>query len=204
MPPERINDADMALRNAIQTFVSDQNHPDVARFQSAIANWTGTWRPVAPCYLRAADDVPLSLAQSVEATHPLLCTLNRYRNQVKWEQTYTKADQAISDAMLARYGFVEVIGKNGPFVSERVRSGIGVYGPEIQYPPHRHAAEEVYIPLAGTAEFRLAGRPPRVAGPGDVIYVSSNLVHGFCTSKAALVVFYIWQAGDLREVSTFV
>lgn len=62
--------------------------------------------------------------------------------------------------MLSGYGFAEVIGERGPFVSKRVRSGIGVWGPNIDHPAHHHMAEEVYVPLAGSAEITLTGSRP--------------------------------------------
>ena len=127
----------------------------------------------------------------------------RAKDRLKWEQSYTKADAVVGVAMLAGYGFVEVIGKHGPFRSDRVRSGIGVWGPGITYPAHCHRAEEVYVPLAGSACFEVDGRAPQVGRAGDAVDVPSMRVHGFRTTDEPLVVLYIWQAGDLREKSTF-
>ncbi len=199
-----IKQADRELRDAIQAFVADYAHPDLERFKPGIAAWSSEWSQVPAVRLPAADFLTGSLATAVPATTHMVELLKRYADDVKWEQTYTKADSAISEKMLATYGFVEVIGSRGPFVSDQVRSGIGVYGPGIGYPPHQHKAEEIYIVLAGGAEYQLDGQPPRQAGPGELVFVPSNLTHGFYTGKEAMVVYYIWQAGDLREVSTFV
>ena len=108
--------------------------------------------------------------------------------------------------MLAGYGFAEVVGKHGPFVSERVRAGIGVWGPNIDYPAHRHEAEEIYVIAGGSAEFRLGDEGEEetvVKRAGDAVYVRSMLTHGFRTLSEPLAVFYVWQAGDLREKSSF-
>ncbi len=199
-----IHQADVELRDAIQAFVSDYAHPDLERFKPGIAQWSDDWQGVPATRLPAADFLAGSLASAPPETKHMVELLSRHADDVKWEQTYTKADSAISQKMLETYGFVEVIGSRGPFVSEQVRSGIGVYGPGIGYPPHQHKAEEIYIVLAGGAEFQLDGQPPRQAGPGDLVFVPSMLTHGFYTGDEAMVVYYIWQAGDLREVSTFV
>ncbi|MEM8976796.1 MAG: dimethylsulfonioproprionate lyase family protein [Pseudomonadota bacterium] len=199
-----IKQADLELRDAIQAFVAGFAHPDLEHFKPGIAEWSDDWQGVSATRLPAADFLAASLASAPPETKPMVELLARHADNVRWEQTYTKADTAISDKMLASYGFVEVIGSRGPFVSEQVRSGIGVYGPDIGYPPHQHKAEEIYIVLAGGAEYRLDGQPPRYAKPGDLVFVPSMLTHGFYTGDEAMVVYYIWQAGDLREVSTFV
>ena len=38
---------------------------------------------------------------------------------------------------------------------------------------------------------------------GEAVYVESNTQHGFRTEDDPLVVFYAWQAGDMRELSRF-
>ncbi len=196
--------ADKALFDGIQSFVAGHTHLDMERFRPGVANWGDTYSPASACMLPASDYLDDALSQTIPETHELVARLAANRDELRWEQTYTKADSAISETMLSRYGFVELIGSEGPYVSQKVRSGIGVYGPEIGYPPHRHKAEEIYIVLAGSAEFQLDGNAPRTCTAGDVVYVPSSLVHGFQTAHEAMVVFYIWQSGDLREVSTFV
>ena len=123
--------------------------------------------------------------------------------RLRWEQSYTREQQLVPEAMLDGYCFAEVIGKRGPFVSERIRAGIGLWGPAIDYPPHRHQAEEVYVVLAGSADFLLDDNPPLRESAGAVIPVTPNRLHGFCTREELLVVFYLWQAGDLRQTSSF-
>ena len=105
--------------------------------------------------------------------------------------------------MLAGYGFAEIIGQRGPFVSDRIRAGIAIWGPDIVYPRHQHEAEEVYVVLAGSAGFKIGSGGETWRGVGDVIFVESNTPHGFRTTGQSLVVFYLWQAGDLRQQSRF-
>ena len=124
-----IKHADRELRDAIQAFVADFSHPDLERFKPGIAQWSRDWKGVPPTRLPAADFLTQSIASAPPQTRHIVDLLARHANDVKWEQTYTKADSAISEKMLATYGFVEVIGARGPFVSDQVRSGIGVYGP---------------------------------------------------------------------------
>lgn len=195
--------ADGRLLDAILAHVAGSRDPAVARFADAVATWGQEHVPVPPFHRPVSDALPGLLDLTVPGTRGLLAAFARERQSRKWEQSYTRADNLVGEDMLSGYGFAEVIGKWGPFVSEKVRAGIGIWGPDIDYPPHRHGAEEVYVVLAGAAEFRLAGEPPRVRKPGEAVHVTSMRTHGFRTADLPLAVFYIWQSGDLRETSRF-
>ncbi len=192
------------LLDAILEFVEQHSHPDIQRFRENVMAWGNEYCSVEPHYLPATDYLTTALNYTAKETHSLTSLFNQYRGQLRWEQSYTKADSMVGDDMLKGYGFAEVIGKNGPFVSAKVRAGIGVWGAEISYPSHQHQAEEAYLVLAGSAEFQLDDGAFEPKNTGNVIYVSPMQTHGFRTRELCLVVFYIWQAGDLREKSTFV
>jgi mannose-6-phosphate isomerase-like protein (cupin superfamily) len=195
--------ADQRLLDAILAYVAGHPDPGVRPFREGIANWGRDWVGVPPAHLPASATLAETLAFATPETHDLLALFSAERGSRKWEQSYTRADNLVGDDMLTGYGFAEVIGKWGPFISDRVRAGIGVWGPRIDYPLHRHQAEEVYVVLAGSAEFRLGDAPPAVARAGEAVHVTPQLTHGFRTLEEPLAVFYIWQAGDLREKSTF-
>lgn len=196
-------EADQRLLSGILKFVAEHPHPDVGRFKPAMADWGSDWRSVPARHLPAADWLNNTLEHSSEHTRPLTALFEAEKATRKWEQSYTKADGVVGADMLQGYGFAEVIGKLGPFVSSKVRSGIGVWGPGIDYPAHQHAAEEVYVVLGGRADFMLDGGPYESRSAGDVVHVRSMRRHGFRTTNMPLAVFYIWQAGDLREKSSF-
>ena len=143
--------ADRRLLEAIQAFVAGHPDPAVQRFQDSITNWGDHWTAVTPRTLPATDTLSTTLSLTIEQTHALTSCFDREKHHCRWEQSYTSADGVVGDDMLTGYGFAEVIGKLGPFVSTRVRAGIGVWGPNIVYPPHRHRAEEIYVVLAGSA-----------------------------------------------------
>ncbi len=184
------------------------NHPDrnFDAFGAAIAGWGDTWEGRPPQHLKASDllEQCVGLAVTGSAELDLLMAYVRERSSRHWEQSYTRRDTLVGEDMLNGYGFTEIVGKRGPFISDNIRSGIGVFDVGVDYPPHRHQAEEIYVVLAGSAMFRLGDAPPVKRGSGDVIHVTPQLVHGFTMTEEPLVVFYIWQGGDLREKSTFV
>ena len=203
MPPRADRNADQRLLQATLEFVAGHADPALRRFRAAVAAWGVDWVAVPPAHLPAADLLPAALANTVAETHDLTALFAAERESRKWEQSYTRADGVVGEDMLSGYGFAEVIGKRGPFLSEKVRCGIGIWGPDILYPPHRHRAEEVYLLLAGRAAFTLEDAPPEIRGPGEAVHVPSLQTHGFRSLDEPMVVFYVWQAGDLREKSSF-
>ena len=194
---------DLELLDAVRNFALDHPHPQIEKFKVSMRDWGDTWQAVTPAYLTAADFLDAASASAHPRIQALLAVFEHHKNRLHWEQSYKKEEDLVPDAMLAGYGFAEVIGRQGPFVSERIRAGIAIWGPEIVYPRHRHEAEEVYILLAGSAEFTVGASGKHTHGVGDVIYVESNTPHGFRTTGQSLVVYYLWQAGDLRQQSKF-
>jgi mannose-6-phosphate isomerase-like protein (cupin superfamily) len=195
--------SDLELLEAVRAFALQNSHPDVARFHDSMRNWGDDWCAVTANYLPAADFLDAALEDAPRATRQLLSLFAQHRHELRWEQSYRREDGLVPGAMLDGYGFAEIIGKRGPFVSERIRAGIGIWGPGIDYPVHYHRAEEIYIPLSGAAEFTLGDDKPVTRGAGDVVYVEPGLRHGFRTTDRCLAVYYLWQAGDLRQTSTF-
>ena len=194
---------DLELLNAVRDFALMQTQPVVDKFKPAIGDWGNDWIDVGQAYLPAANLLNDAIINGNSQTQGLLEIFARHKDRLYWEQSYKKEDDVVSDSMLAAYGFAEIIGKQGPFVSERIRAGIGIYGPNIVYPRHQHQAEEIYIILAGSAEFKIGAAEEARRSTGDVVYVESNTSHGFRTNDQSLVIYYLWQAGDLRQISSF-
>lgn len=189
--------------DSICGFVAEYPDDRLDRFRDSVAKWGSREVGVEPVYLSAADFIDDVAFTANEHTRDLLSVFNKHKRELFWEQSYKKSDGLVGDDMLAGYGFAEVIGKNGPFVSEHIRAGIGVWGPHIDYPRHQHKAEEIYLVVAGSADFKIGEAEVRHCKTGDVVFVESMTPHEFATTDNALVVFYLWQAGDLRETSTF-
>lgn len=194
---------DLELLEALLGFTLAQPHPQVARFHAALRNWGKHREAVAPSMLAAAELLETALESAVGEARGLLQTFRRHNAQLRWEQSYRKSDGVVPDAMLDAYGFAEIIGARGPFISERVRAGIALWGPGIDYPRHQHRAEEVYILLSGSARFQLGNRAVAKHHAGDAVFVESNLPHAFSSGDQGLAVCYLWQAGDLRQASSF-
>lgn len=192
-----------ALLEAIVTF--GLSHPDkkVDKFKDSLDNWGDEWKDVGTNFLPAVENLLPALNIAPDISKPLIALFEKYKHHLLWEQSYSKKDAVVSDAMLADYGFAEIIGARGPFISETIRAGVGIYGANTAYPRHQHQAEEIYILLSGSATYKIGNDDEVLHRPGDVIFIESNTPHGFRNGDQTLIVYYLWQAGDLRQISNF-
>ena len=191
------------IYEATVDFVLTHAHPDIKRFCRSLQRGATEWRKPEPNLLPAADYLVDDLSSGDPGIDRMLQLYSTNKGDFKWEQSYTRSDQVVGEDMLSGYGFVELIGKYGPFVSDSIRCGIGVWGPHINYPVHKHQAEEIYLVMSGSAMFKVGERSEALKTPEDVVFVESMTPHGFRTVDHPMVLFYLWQAGDLREKSTF-
>ncbi|WP_136442168.1 dimethylsulfonioproprionate lyase family protein [Pacificoceanicola onchidii] len=112
----------------------------------------------------------------------------------QWRETYKGT--ALGQDFLDRFGCYAVAGGGGAF--EAGETGVFlVYMPAgLDYPWHHHPAEEIYFVIAGEAEFRLHGEPPRTLRPGSHVFHPSNQPHATRTHAHPLLALVLWR-GDL-------
>jgi len=151
----------------------------------------------------AAKELDVLSQVTCQKTDALVRSIHHHQSLLHWEQSYTKSHSDLIGNMLERYAFAEIVGKQGPFLSDTIRAGIAVYGPEIRYPPHSHVSEEYYVVLAGSALFQCGSEPYTVGHPGKAMYHPSNHPHSLKTQNQAVMIFYVWGGGDLRETPRF-
>jgi hypothetical protein len=132
-------------------------------------------------------------------TRALVEAVEALAHELDWRQTYSSAD--FGERFLETYGFSEWIGQRGAFMSDRVACGVLLLGPDTEYPDHSHEAEELYLPLAGRAFWRLEQSDWRLRPPGIWIHHPSWTAHAMRTSQEPLLAAYVWRAGDLTAKS---
>jgi len=116
---------------------------------------------------------------------------------MKWRQTYTAKD--LDTAFLDNYGWSEIVGLSGPLASERIASGFLILGPSTHYPRHRHEAEEMYLPLSGTAAWQQGDSVWRDTPPGTAIHHASDEPHAMRTGSTPLLALYLWRSDTLAQ-----
>jgi hypothetical protein len=168
-----------------------------------LADWplASERRPVVPSALPVLRWLPEAQAAAPALSLELVNDLCGAAPSMAWRQTYTTAE--VGAAFLQNYGWSEIVGLSGPLASERIACGFLLLGPHTCYPRHRHEAEEVYIPLAGTASWQQGDGRWRERPPGTVIHHASDEPHAMRTGERALLALYLWRTANLHQKSHF-
>lgn len=127
----------------------------------------------------------------------LIGALCRAAPTLAWHQTYTAAEAGAT--FLRNYGWTELLGPRGCARSTKIACGALLLGPHTFYPPHRHEAEEVYVPLSGTADWQQGDAVWRQCAPGTLIHHRSEEPHAMRTEKEPLLALYLWRSADLSR-----
>ena len=132
---------------------------------------------------------------------PLLAALVRAAPTLAWRRSYSLA--TVGAHFDENYGWTEFAGLLGPVRSRHLACGVLLLGPHVTYPPHRHEADEIYVPLVGTAQWRHGNAPWRKESPGAVIHHAPHVPHAMRTDSEALLGLYLWRSANLAQSSHF-
>ncbi|MEA3196974.1 MAG: histidine ammonia-lyase [Gammaproteobacteria bacterium] len=169
----------------------------------ALAPFLKDWPHATHPRAIAASQLPVLrwLAEAADNTAPfgvgLMAAMCRAAPSLAWRQTYTAKD--LDPVFLDNYGWSEILGGAGPLASDRIACGFLILGPSTHYPRHRHEAEEIYLPLSGTAEWQQGDAVWRERPPGVLIHHGSNEPHAMRTGGSPLFALYLWRGGDLAQ-----
>jgi hypothetical protein len=181
----RIKELLQALREpALDDFLAEWPHAAEPRAVAAFPLPVLRWLP------QIAGDTEAFAVDLVEA----VC---RVAPSLAWRQSYTTQD--LDRAFLDNYGWSEIVGLNGPLASERIACGFLLLGPSTHYPRHRHEAEEIYVPLRGTAAWQQGDAVWRDRAPGAAIRHGSDEPHAMRTGPGPLLALYLWRSDNLAQ-----
>jgi quercetin dioxygenase-like cupin family protein len=125
--------------------------------------------------------------------------LFRLAPSLHWGQSYPAS--TVGAQFLDNYGWTEAAGLHGPIPSEHVAIGFLMLGPATLYPRHRHEAEEIYVPVSGTAAWQGGDGIWHDRPPGAVIVHERNEPHAMRTSSEPLLGLYLWRSAQLDQKS---
>lgn len=140
----------------------------------------------------SAPEFSASVVKALVAAAPYLA----------WRRSYTPAE--IGTSFLENYGWTELVGLTGPVASEHLACGVLVLGADVTYPRHRHEAEEIYVPLVGTARWQGEDGRWREQTPGTVIHHVRYEPHAMQTGPECLLALYLWRSANLAQKSQLV
>ncbi len=89
-----------------------------------------------------------------------------------------------------------VVGPAGRVHHDQICMGLFLLPPRHLYPNHLHGADEVYVVLAGSGEWSLAGQAFVQKVASDIIEVPSMTDHALRTATAPLLTLWSWT-GDI-------
>ncbi|HMK87027.1 MAG TPA: dimethylsulfonioproprionate lyase family protein [Steroidobacteraceae bacterium] len=158
--------------------------------------------PVRRAALPVLHYLPLIVANATShdsefAATPFVRALCEAAPSLEWRQTYTLAEMGA--AFLQNYGWSELLGPTGGKTSAQISCGVVVLGPHTLYPLHRHEAEEIYIPLSGTAQWQQGDALWRIRLPGTLIHHRSEEPHAMRTGNEPLLAMYLWRSANLDQ-----
>jgi hypothetical protein len=170
--------------------------------QPALAPFLADWPPSSEPRAIHAAALPVlrwlpGIAGDTRAFAPdLVAAVCRTAPSLAWRQTYTARD--LDAAFLDHYAWSEILGGSGPLASEHIACGFLILGPATLYPRHRHEAEEIYLPLSGTAAWQQGDAVWREHAPGTLIHHAGNEPHSMRTGTGPLLALYLWR-GNLAQ-----
>ena len=106
----------------------------------------------------------------------------------------------IPEAIANHMAVCEIIGPTGQIIHETVRAGLLFQAPNITYPRHSHAAEEIYLSLSGPVEWQVDESDWRHAFAYDFTHHLPHQPHAIRTSTIPLLAIWGW-AGDIDSAS---
>jgi len=175
--------------------------PALARFGACwprrAARARGAPAPSRPTALPVLRWLPVAIREMRTRGDPLAEVLARAAPRLRWRQTYGAGE--VGARFLANYAWSELIGSGGPFRSRILACGLLLLGPRTHYPRHRHPAEELYLPLAGTAAWQRGSAQGRRVPPGRPILHRSGQPHAIRTGRAPLLALYVWRGAGLSQ-----
>ena len=187
----------IAIAARIRKLLKSLQEPALAPF---LADWPSTsrQRTITASQLPVLRWLPEIARDAAPFGFELAAAVHRAAPSLAWRQTYTAKD--LDRAFLDNYGWSEILGSgNGVLASERIACGFLILGPSTHYPRHRHEAEEIYLPLSGTAAWQQGDADWRDRAPGALIHHASDEPHAMRTGGSPLLALYLWRSDNLAQ-----
>jgi quercetin dioxygenase-like cupin family protein len=171
----------------------------------ALKSFLKDWPPVSSRRSVTPSTIPalrwLRQIQELAANFaaPLVGDLVAAAPSLAWRRSYSPT--LVGAGFFDNYGWTELAGLTGPLQSKRLACGLLVLGPHQSYPPHRHEAEEIYVPLVGTAAWQHGTGHWRERPPGAVIHHLRHEPHAMRTGTSPMLALYLWRSENLAQQS---
>ena len=192
-----------ALRTAFREYVAARA-PDIASFCGEALAADHVEVPLAAKPLPVSTQLAGMRDQTTAPLRPVVDAIIAAAPHLHWRHSYSETDPGIDAHFLQNSGWFNLIAPSGPFVSDEVRLAIGYWGQGLHYPRHHHQPEEIYLTLAGSADYISDGRATVRGGAGSTICHYSRQPHAADFAKAPLLAAAFWRGQGLEDTSVLV
>ncbi len=142
-------------------------------------------------HLPCAELMEQDAALVTSTIHPFARAFLDASPHAFWRETYKDTD--LGQDFMDRFGCYCLIGEGGAYLSEQMLGFVVYMPPGLYYPWHHHPAEEMYLVLAGEAEFRREGEIPETLGTGQSSFHASNQPHAMETYDKSVLAYVVWR-----------
>jgi hypothetical protein len=193
--PQGVSVTDATIAEPIKALLESLRRPELVPF---LADWPRIYvsRSVPASSLPVLRWLPQICAERI-AFADLIGDVCRAAPSMAWRQTYSTTD--MDAAFLDNYGWSEILGESAPIAGGRIACGLLLLGPSTHYPRHRHDAEEIYLPLHGTAAWQQGDLVWRDRMPGTLIHHASDEPHAMRTGAGPMLALYLWRGAGLAQ-----
>ncbi|WP_439531103.1 dimethylsulfonioproprionate lyase family protein [Marinobacter adhaerens] len=121
-----------------------------------------------------------------ERTAPLARALMRVQEQLTWRYGYER----MRPGLARKYAYAELLGPNGPVISENLILGVVLFAPKCTYPEHSHdGISESYICISGS----ISDSNYSVFSPGSLLFNPPKRAHRMTTGDfEPTLLAYAW------------
>ena len=124
----------------------------------------------------------------IDKIHNLISDLSQ---EVYWESGYSENE--VNKEFLSKYGFFELIGPTGHFLTSEMALWVNFLDKNSYYPPHNHEAEELYFVISGEAKFESKDEQSKILKSKDTRFHKSYQAHSITTFDKKILSFVIWK-----------
>ncbi|SLN67419.1 hypothetical protein ROA7450_03604 [Roseovarius albus] len=116
---------------------------------------------------------------------------------IEWRHTYT--EEEVGRDFLNRFGWFELAGPDGHFITNEARLTVGFWGANLHYDWHQHEPEELYSVVSGHGQFMIEDQDTLTLGPEGTRLHLSNQPHALTTTDATILTFVLWRGAGLAD-----
>ncbi len=135
--------------------------------------------------------------EASDASQPLRDAIVAAAPYLEWRHTYT--EEEVGRDFLDRFGWFELAGPDGHFLTNQTRMTVGFWGANLHYDWHQHEPEELYSVVSGRGSFMVENQDTLELTPEGTRLHLSNQPHALTTKNSPILTFVLWRGAGLAD-----